>query len=125
MTEALDATKILVVYGPLGLMTLLAIALAVVLWRTWDGDRKAAKELMSVHAEQLARLNTARAEQLENLQREHKDEMKMFADRYMAKAESWATKWQENAEAQMDLNTRLQDLVEKLQDMAQRRRGGG
>lgn len=72
----------LIVYGPLGIITLLMIIVTIQLYRDREADRKA-------HTAQLA------AERAE-----HTAQMKVMEDKYVTKAESWMQKYHDLADAQ-------------------------
>lgn len=78
MTETVS--KLLIVYGPLGVMALVAMLIAVRLYRDLQSERK-----------------------------EHTEEMKTMQDRYITKADTWMSKYQELYEKTIDLI----DAIEK------------
>ena len=69
-----SVSKLLIVYGPLGVMALVAMLIAVRLYRDLHTERK-----------------------------EHAEEMKTIQERYITKAETWMGKYQELYEKTIDL----------------------
>lgn len=98
---AVDAAKSLLTQGVLGVITFLALFGLVYMFRLLTSERKA-------HTDQLERITNEHALRLEKLNTEKQAALDAWEQRYTSKAETWMSKWAENAQAQTALADALQ-----------------
>jgi FtsZ-interacting cell division protein ZipA len=108
-----EISKILIVYGPLGILALLAIYVAIRLYRDREADRKAfASELKAEHEKHASELKAER----DKCDRERLERAKEYAEleeRMIQKSEVYTEKYHQ-------LSNELRQLLESLT----KRRGG-
>lgn len=101
----------LVVYGPLGVISVLCLLALFALFRIREkqieGFHKQIQDLRDFHAKQLAEHHEEHDKQLKELRDQHAVEMKTLMERHITKAENWNEKWS-------DLSTKLHTVLESL-----------
>lgn len=91
--------KILIVYGPLGVMCFIALMVA------WQKDKD---------------LKTERQEyqkKLEEMAKAHQAEMNVLEERYITKAENWMNKYHELATVLAELETGFEKVVDRFESL--------
>jgi len=86
--DPVELTTTLKVYGPLGVMTLLSVLACIKLYRDREKERKHSEDRLSAERENFA----SREKKLQ-------DELKTLEERYVTKAESWMSKYEDFAKA--------------------------
>ncbi len=108
--------KILVVYGPLGILALIGLFSAGYMFKTLTAERRTCTLETKSHLDQMERIGKAHDDQIERITKEHKTEIRALEERYISKAESWAQKWHEESNANFA-------LIEELKTKRGGRRG--
>ena len=98
---------VLLVYGPLGLMALVSMLIAIKLYKDREADRVK-------HDEAIKALRAEMAEERERA----KADMEKFQERHIVKAESWMEKYWEISKAQTAV---LESFSKRTQDGPTRR----
>ncbi len=95
-----SAGKILIVYGPLGVLALLALYAARSFYQDMRADRLAYAAAVTAKETMFATQLKAERDACEAERKQHVDELDKLRDRYIEKSESWMAKYNELSTAQ-------------------------